>query len=365
MGVSLLGPVLPTLQSVFAVSDAQVGLVLTAYTIPGIFLAPFVGYIADRIGRRRVLIPLLCLFGLAGASIVVAGTFGQILVLRFVQGLGASSLIALSITLIGDYYDGRRRDEVVGANTSVIGIGSAIFPTLGGVLVVLHWTAPFAFFGLALVVALVAVVVIDEPTGEANRTRTSYRDQLAAILRNRRVLGLYGADLGLFVLFYGGVLTAMPLVLERSYELPAPQIGLWLAITSVASAVVAWGNARLVASVSISTLVGISFLVFGVAFLGIWQTRSVAIVGLMLLLFGVGIGVALPSIDRTLVKTVPTSQRASVVGHQTSMVWLGQTIGPVLFALLATEMLGGYLPAFFLLGVLSAVGGLLVIGIDW
>lgn len=366
MGVALLGPVLPTLKDVFAISDARVGLVLTAYTLPGIVLAPFVGLIADRIGRKRVLVPLLVLYGLAGMGSATAQTFDQLLAFRLLQGIGASSLITLAVTLIGDYYEGIRRDEIVSMNSSAIGIGAAIFPTLGGALVVVHWTAPFVFFGVAILVALLAVLVIDEPSTSRATALPAYLRQLGSVLRNRKVLGMYGAALVTYVLFYGGVLTAIPLVLDETYGLSAPRIGVLLAAASVASAAVASQNSRLGTRFSVSTLLGTGFLAFGVAFLGISQTDSVPVIGSMLFLFGSGLGLMAPSIDRTLVGAVSSAQRASVMGMTSSMIWLGQTIGPALFPLLATDIFaqsGGYSYLFLVFGSTTILGGVVTITI--
>jgi MFS family permease len=364
MGVALLGPVLPTLKGVFTVSDAQIGLIFTAYTAPGILLAPFVGFVSDRIGRRRVLVPLLILYGVAGASIVTAETFERLVTLRLLQGIGASSLITLAVTLIGDYYDGRQRGDVVSLNSGVIGVGAAIFPTLGGALVVVHWAAPFAFFAVAILVALVALAVLDEPTVRQSETLSTYLGQFVTVVSDRRILGMYAAAVSTYVLFYGGVLTAIPLLLDSTYGLAAPEIGLLLAMTSIASAAVATQNSRLGERTTVSTLLGAGFLAFGLSFLGIWIADSVAVIGGMLLVFGVGIGLTMPSIDRTLVGRVDGSQRASVLGLESSMIWLGQTIGPVLFPLLATDVLaasGGYVRLFLLLGSVTVGGGILVI----
>lgn len=363
MGIAMLGPVLPTLKGVFTVTDAQVGLVLTAYTAPGIVLAPFVGLVSDRIGRRRVLVPLLVLYGLAGVGIVFVQSFELLLALRFVQGIGASSLITLAVTLIGDYYDGRQQGEVVSVNSSVIGVGAAVFPALGGAMVVLHWTVPFAFFGVAVLLGLLALFVLEGSDTGASVSLSTYVEQLVAVVQDRRVVGMYAAALGTYVLFYGGVLTAMPLLLDETYGLAAPKIGLLLAVTSLASATVASQNVNLSERAGVSTILGAGFFAFGTAFLGIWYVDSVPVIGAALILFGVGVGLTMPSIDRTLVAVVPQGQRASALGLESTMIWSGQTIGPVLFTVLATDVLPsrGYVGLYLLFGLAAAAAGILAI----
>ena len=172
MGVSMISPILPELRDVFGVSDQRVGLVITAYTLPGVFLSPFVGLIADRLGRRRVVIPLLVVFGISGTSISFVTEFRSVIALRLLQGVGASGLITMSVTLIGDLYTGPRKDAVLGLNGSVISVGAAVYPFVGGALAVIRWTVPFLFFSVALGIGVLAVVGLPEPDGvEAMRAR--------------------------------------------------------------------------------------------------------------------------------------------------------------------------------------------------
>jgi MFS family permease len=84
----------------------------------------------------------------------------------------------------------------------------------------------------------------------------------------------------------------------------------------------------------------------------------------MLFLFGSGLGLMAPSIDRTLVGAVSSAQRASVMGMTSSMIWLGQTIGPALFPLLATDVFaqsGGYSYLFLVFGSATILGGVVTI----
>lgn len=362
MGVSLLSPVLPALRSTFGVSDAQVGLIITVYTLPGVFLTPFVGLVADRIGRKRTLVPLLVIFGVAGVAIAAATSFRQVLALRFLQGVGASALITLAITLIGDYYEGGRQQALIGINSSALGVGAALYPLIGGVLAAVRWNVPFLFFGVALVVALAATVILDEPTiGQPPDLRT-YLGNLRRALSMPAAIGIYLASFLAFFLFYGGVLTAVPLLLTDEFGVVEPYLGLILAVVSVTNAAVASQYGRLADRVGGGTLVAAGLLCFGAAFLGVYAVQSAVHVGILLVAFGAGFGVVMPALNDAVVSLVSGQLRASMLGLQTSTLRVGQTVGPVAFTGLAEVAFptaaAGYRIVLPLFGLVAVAAGL-------
>lgn len=361
MGVSLISPVLPELRSIFEVTDAQVGLVITAYTVPGIFITPFVGLVADRFGRRRVLLPLLFLFGIAGSAIAFARTFDEILLLRFVQGIGASALVTLAITLIGDVYEGPRRDAVMGLNGSTIGSGAAVYPVVGGTLAALRWSTPFLFFAVALLVGLYALVTLEEPTGAESTTLETYLGSLRTVLLLPRAIALLGAIFVVFVVLYGAILTALPLVLSDEFGLGSARIGLLLAMVSLASAITSSQYGRISEWRSAAELVALGFVAYGVSLVAVWLSPSPLFVGASLLVFGVGLGIAVPSLDTAVITIVSAQLRAGMMGMRTSMLRLGQTVGPIAFTFTAdrlfAETLVGYRVLLLSVGTVVAISG--------
>ncbi|MDZ7691320.1 MAG: MFS transporter [Balneolaceae bacterium] len=81
-------PALPQMARVLQVSNEQIGLLITFFTVPGIFLTPLLAVLADRIGRKMILIPSLFIFGIRGTACAYATDFTWLLILRFVQGVG-------------------------------------------------------------------------------------------------------------------------------------------------------------------------------------------------------------------------------------------------------------------------------------
>ena len=364
MGVPLISPIIPELRVVFGISDTQAGLIITAYTLPGVFLTPVIGLVSDHFGRRPVVLPLLFLFGLSGAAIAFAPAFDVVLLLRLLQGVGASGLMVLAITLIGDFYDGPQRHAVIGVNGSAIGIGAATYPLIGGALASIGWNVPFAFFGISLVVGVVALCTLTEPSIDDPPSFREYASRLASAALVPEALGLWVAAFLTFFLFYGGVLTTLSLLLSDVYGLTAGEIGLLFSMVSLANAAMASQYGRVSQILPARRLVALGFVGFGVSLLGVWAVASPVAIGAMLVCFGLGFGVVMPSLDTTTAGLVSGQLRASMLGVLTSMLWLGQTVGPVVFTGVAQNAfdsaVAGYRVLLLVCGAAAVLGGLSV-----
>ncbi|MDQ4002112.1 MAG: MFS transporter [Actinomycetota bacterium] len=139
LGSSSVAPAFPEIQQEFGVSSGQVGLLITVFTLPGVSLTWVAGALSDRFGRKRILVPSLMLFGVAGGVCALARDFELLLALRTLQGVGAAALGALNVTLVGDLFAGRDRTAALGYNSSVLSIGTratppsaALWPRLDG-----------------------------------------------------------------------------------------------------------------------------------------------------------------------------------------------------------------------------------------
>lgn len=370
MGVSMISPVLPELRTAFGVTDSQVGLVITFYTLPGALLAPFAGLAADRWGRRRIIIPLLFIFGGAGAAIAVANSLAVVLGLRFVQGIGASALVTLAVTLIGDYYEGNRRAAAMGANGSVIASGAALYPFIGGLLASIRWNVPFIFFGVAILVGLVAVFLLEEPSSDRSASLRRYLTQIHSTILSPHILAINATVLLVFLFFYGAILTALPLLLSDAYGLGSDRIGVLLSLVAVASGSISLMYGRISLRWDPSQLVSIGFLCYGSGMIGVWVANSVHGIGIALLVFGAGFGFVMPSLDLAIARIVSEELRAGTMGVRTSMLRLGQTAGPIVFTVTAETAFrtteSGYSTLILTAGILSAsIGGIASLRIRW
>jgi len=327
---TLVVPAVPDILHDFGVQESSAGLVVAFATLPGIVLAPVIGVLSDRYGRRAVLVPCLLLFGVAGLANAAAPSFAVLLVLRFVQGIGSAGLINLAVVIIGDHWTGVDRARVIGQNAAALTISLAVLPPLGGALADLAgWRAVFLPYGIALFTA--AAVVRTLPHGA--RHDVSLGDQLrqaAPFLRQRRVVAVVVTGIVVFLLVFGLVLTVLPVYLHDRFGVGASGRGLLLGLPAISSTVVALSLGRLRARLGTVALVLAGSGFFVVSFLGMAAAPSLVLLGLALLLYGIGEGLAIPVLQDEAAGAAPAASRGAVVAIWVGGARAGQTVGPVL-----------------------------------
>jgi EmrB/QacA subfamily drug resistance transporter len=135
LDISVVNIALPTLSRQFAAPLTTIAWVVLAYvlTITGLLLA--LGRLADRVGRRRVYLSGLAVFTLASAACAAAPSASWLIAARAVQGLGAAMLTANSTALLIASFAPEERGRVLGFFGAAVGVGLALGPPLGGLIV--------------------------------------------------------------------------------------------------------------------------------------------------------------------------------------------------------------------------------------
>jgi MFS family permease len=360
LGVTLVSPLLPAIAEQVGVGDEGASLVITAYTLPGIVLAPVAGALADRYGRRPVLSGSLTLYALCGLGVIGVTSFDAILLLRAGQGVAASGVFSLSVTLLGDAFDGVERTAALGANAAAISIGAAVYPLLGGALGARSWQTPFALYAVGIPVALWATRRLAEPSTAPDREGgVAYLRNSVAALPPTTALTVFTASFVAYLLLFGGVLTAVPFLLADSFGQSPLAIGLVLSASALSTAAVALSGGRLATRLRPSQLVAAGYCAYGVGLLTVWLATGPLVVALGTLVVGVGQGAVLPAIDGLVSGMAPARYRAGVFGLRTSVVSLGATVGPVGFAAAGSRV--GYRPALLVGGSVALVAGVLAL----
>ena len=356
LGVASITPAFPAAARALDVSPLAVGLLISAFTLPGVVLTPFLGVLADRVGRKVILIPSLLLFGIAGAACGLARVFEVLVVLRLLQGVGGAALGALNITLIGDLFEGSRRTAAMGYNSAVLSVGTALYPAIGGALATLAWFAPFFLPIAAVPVAVFALLTLKnpEPTPQSD-LRTYLRNALYG-MRRRRVVVMFLAGLVTFVLIYGAYLSYLPFVLEGAFGATPLGIGLVFAVASIATGIASFFLGRLARLRGEGGLVCAGFALYVVTMLLMPLAPSLWLLLVLVAIFGAANGITIPSILTIVAASAPHEYRAIYMSVNGMLLRLGQTIGPLIAGI--AFAVWGLASAFWVGAALAA--GLLV-----
>ncbi|NHN42817.1 MFS transporter [Halorubellus sp. JP-L1] len=364
LGTALISPILDSLIEPFGATPATIGLVISFFTAPPIVMIPLVGVLADRYGRKPILVTAILGYGLAGTLIVFTTDFQIVLGLRFVQGIAYAGLTPIIITSIGDIYEGSLEATAQGLRFTGSGLTQAAVPLLSGALVTIAWYYPFLFYALAFPIAVVCYAWFDEPEGgdeSAPRDEVaadgSEPDTLRSVLRQPYVLALVVAR-GLPVVIWIGFLTYNSIIVVRLFDGTPTQAGILVTIASVSYALAASQagriadtfDSRFLPLVGANVCLGVGFATFLLA-----PTIFVAAVGIVVT--GVGFGVTL-SLYRSLITGITTkSLRGGLVGVSESIGRFAATVTPLYFGwvITVTSPRIGIGPSLQLAGVASAL----------
>lgn len=352
----LILPVLPDIGHDLGVAPGTAGLAIAVASLPGVVVAPMIGLLADRFGRRVVVVPCLLLFGVAGLAAALSPTFPVLLVLRFLQGVGAAGLINLAVVILGDHFEGPRRARMIGYNAVVVTTGLSVFPTVGGALASQWgWRASFAPYGAALLVAAAVVAVLPavrppEPP--------SPREQLAEAgrhVRDRRVYAMCTAGFAVFILVFG-VATTLPVHLEAEFAASPVVRGFLLALPAIGAGSASLSMGRLSRRWGAWDLAPVGFGMIALAYVGVAGAPAIGLVALPALAYGIGEGLTIVPLQNYATAIAPDEHRGVIVAVWVSAVRAGQSVGPTLSALAIAGLgtTGSFLAGTALAGSLAA-----------
>jgi EmrB/QacA subfamily drug resistance transporter len=153
---------------------------VTAFMLTSTVSVPLYGKLADLYGRKPVLLAGVTLF-LAGSALCgVAGSMEQLIAFRALQGLGAGSVVPVTLTLIGDLFEMEERARLQGLFSAVWGVSSVLGPLVGGFIVTV-WSWPWVFLvnvPVGILAMGILAVYLREPV--RSRTRRPSLDLLGA-----------------------------------------------------------------------------------------------------------------------------------------------------------------------------------------
>ncbi|MBA2872703.1 ACDE family multidrug resistance protein [Anoxybacillus calidus] len=348
LGNSMLIPVLPMIEKKLNISAFQSSMIITVYSIVAIILIPIAGYLSDRIGRKKVIIPSLVLAAIGGiisgwASWKVDNPYVLILIGRALQGVGAAGAAPIVLPLVGDMY--KNESEVsncLGIIETANTFGKVLSPILGALLAGIIWFMPFFAFPVfcAISIALMLFFIRAPHTIQEVVPLKQFLYGVKQIFqREGRWLYAIFAIGGILMFVLFGVLFFLSSMLEEKHQMDGVKKGFMLALPLGALCLAAFVAGKKINKNKVLmkwlTFIGISILAIAIFLLSFFEN-----IWILLTIFffsGIGIGIALPCLDALITEGIEKKERGTITSIYSSMRFIGVALGPPIIALLMKQ----------------------------
>jgi MFS family permease len=326
-----------------------IGGVLTMPAIWVLLFSPAAGWMADRWGRRNLLVVSMVIYAFVGIAPAFLDNLYAIIASRIAVGICESIVMTVSTTLISDYYTGHARERWLASQTAVASVSALGIIYLGGQLGAAYgWRGPFYLYIYSLPLALAVRASIWEPSagtaagddsdGESARYRT---------VPWPRIFGICAITLIASISFYT-VITKNAQALNALGVADPAQIGRLTMLASIGvplGTFIFWSLSRL----PIGWLLFIDFALVGSGFAWMGQAADPHSYAWGSFVNQIGCGLVLPTMLVWATRGLAYSIRGRVNGMWQAAFAIGQFLSGMVVTLLS-HLLGGLLPTLAVMG---------------
>lgn len=345
LGNSMLIPILPQMKSALGITQFQVSLVITLFSIPAGLVIPFAGFLSDRYSRKKIIVPSLLIYGLGGVIALVAillleKPYYLIMVGRVVQGMGAAGTAPIAMALASDIFTSSNRSKALGILEASNGLGKVISPIVGSLLGLISWYALFYVFPILCVPTALGVwfLVKDPTTNTKSQSLKEYSGALIKTFKNKGMhlmSAFFSGSVALFILF--GTLFYLSDYLEKKYGLEGVKKGFVLAIPVLGSALTSFLTGILTQKKKDKykhLIIGGLILLGASNFMIIFFIENIYLFITALAVGGVGAGLVLTCINTLITSSVNTEERGMITALYGAVRFGGVAVGPPVFGIL-------------------------------
>jgi multidrug resistance protein len=343
VGLTMIIPLLPFYATELGASAVVVGLLVSAFAVAQLVVAPMWGRFSDHYGRRPAILAGLVITGCAYVIFAFAGSVLVLLLSRLVQGLGGGT-IGVVQAYVADASPPEKRTKSLGWLSAVTSLGAVAGPAFGSVMISIGGRAApgLAAAALALLVAAFAARFLVEPrqprmTGShAIPSTTSPRQAIERVLSHwhepaSRLIWIYTIGIGAFY----GTIQVVPLLLMNRLGVTERNIGYFIMYLGGMGVVVRslllgrvvdlLGEARL-------SRLGLVLLAAGLGCTGLAAHGGIVLLGFTLMPLGTAF--LFPCVTGLLSRVVPGNERGLYMGVQHTFGGVSRVLFPVAAGLL-------------------------------
>ncbi|MBT5428701.1 MAG: MFS transporter [Rhodospirillaceae bacterium] len=339
LGFPIIAPALPSVRDAFNISTSDIGLVMAAYSAPGIIFIPVMGILADRYGKKKVLLPSMLLFAVGGTACAVANNTETLLLFRFLQGIGACALATINVSWAADLFEDDERIKIMGYIGATQNIGSGILPIIGGVLASIAWFYPFLISLMVLPLGMYLLIFMEKESQEKIAKSANTKNFITYAwqhLNDKIVIEIVFMTGAFIFIGFGALITYLPIFLKDTFNTPETIIGIIVGSRAVMGVITATRLSIITKYFSYRIIIFVSFLTLAVGMLIIPYSNNQWVIILTTMCYGGAFGLLRPSLQYLLLEHAPTNLRSTFASASNFGLRLSQTLSPIFAGLYLT-----------------------------
>jgi DHA1 family tetracycline resistance protein-like MFS transporter len=322
----------------FGAGVGALGASAMAYALASTVAAPFIGRLADRFGRRPIILFSLAGYVLAFAGYLLAVSSGMLIGLRGLAGIFTAGLLPAMVSMVGDLAPETRRGQWIGIVSGGASAGWIAGPLLGGLLYDRYgYVVPFAAsIGMAACALILAFFLIPEthrPAVQASRPSSSWRHGWQALPSRSTFLLLMLVTFG--VMFAWSFIE--PKFMFYVYDdlvWTSSQLGLVMSSYGVAFMLGELTLGQLSDRLGRKPVLVLGLALFSAQFIGLVIFRDPIWIVVSFILAGLGNALYDPALSALILDITPPEHTAGMLGLKSTAGSLGSLLGPALVVLI-------------------------------
>lgn len=337
VGFGVLVPVLPVFARTFGVGNAAVGAVISMFALMRLVSSPFCGRLIAWAGERTILATGIFIVAISSGLAGIAQSYGQLLVLRGVGGIGSAMFTVSAMTLLLRSTEPDRRGRAMSVFHGGFLLGGMTGPAVGGLLALISLTAPFFFYAGTLAVAgVVGLLLLSRTRPEAvDQVRTQTRP-FRVILRDARFQAACLSNLSSGWTGHGVRSALVPVLVVEVLDRPASWTGIAFACAAVAQTIALAPAGAFVDNVGRRTAMVAGGLLAGASILVVPFAPNLIVLIVALSVFGVA-SAFLGTAPAAAVGDASGGPSGTAVAVFSMCSDVGAIVGPVVAGLLADQ----------------------------
>lgn len=307
-------------------------LMITLPSLAIALLAPFLGHLIFKFGKRKSALIAILVFSIAGSSGLYLDSIELLLASRALFGVAVASIMIVATSLVGDYFPLEKRPKYMSLQNAFAAFGGIILVTGGGALADISWRYTFGIYLLGLLILPLAFKQIQEIKKENEHKNTLENSEVSGNVFFIYVLAF------LYMSVFFVMPTQIPFMIINDYGASGQFAGLVISTFLVSNALGGYIFAKLKKHFSHKSIFFIGLTIFASGFMGYGVIHDLNLFFIPAHIAGLGAGIMMTNITTWFLKFTTIKNRVKNSGYFTSSLFLGQFASPIIFFNIAKDM---------------------------